>query len=82
MEAVGNGREGDEKGATVWDLGVMYKAVAQSVLLYGSEIWVVTGGILKVLDGFHHREARRITGVTEKRGASGYWEYPPVVEAR
>ena len=72
----------ENMGATVRYWGEMYKAVAQSVLLYGSERWVVTGGILKVLDGFHHREARRITGVTEKRGASGYWEYPLVVEAR
>ena len=72
----------ERTGAMVRDQGDMDKAVVQLVLLYGSERWVVTGGILKVLDGFHHREARRITGVTEKRGASGYWEYPPVVEAR
>ena len=30
-------------GATVQARGTMYKAVAQPVLLYGSEIWVVTG---------------------------------------
>ena len=59
----------------------MYKAVAQSVLLYGSEIWVVTGDMLKVLAGFHHQAAQRITGMTEKRGAGGDWEYPAVVEA-
>ena len=44
----------------------MYTAVAQSVLLYGSEIWLVTRDILKVLMAFHHWAARRITGMTEK----------------
>ena len=34
---------------TVRSQGAIYKAVAQSVLLYGSESWVVTGDILKVL---------------------------------
>ena len=29
--------------------GVMYKAVSQSVMLYVSDIWVVTGEMLKVL---------------------------------
>ena len=41
--------------------GVMYKEVEQSVLIYGSESWVVTGDILKVLEGIHHWTFRRIT---------------------
>ena len=49
--------------------GMMYKAVYQSVLLYGSDSWVVTGEMLKFLEGFHHQVARRIT------------EYPPLVAA-
>ena len=49
--------------------------------MYDSEIWVVTRDMLKVLEGFHHRAARRITGMTEKRGAGGEWEYFSVVEA-
>ena len=57
--------------ATVRSRGLMYKSVAQSVILYGSDIWVVTGDFFKVLEGFHHRAARRITGLTEKRGADG-----------
>ena len=36
-------------GATVRAHGMMYKAVSQSVLLYGSEIWVVMGEVLKAL---------------------------------
>ena len=59
----------------------MYKVVAQLVLFYGSKSWVVTGEMLKVLAGFHHRAAQQITGMTAKLGAGGEWEYPPVVEA-
>ena len=33
--------------------GMIYKEVDQSVLLYGRESWVVTGGVIKVLKGFH-----------------------------
>ena len=58
----------------------MYKAVAQSVLLYGREVWVVNGEMLKVLTEFHHRVARRITGMMAKHGAGGEGEYPLLVE--
>ena len=50
------------------------------MLFYGSKIWVVTGEMLKVLEGFHHLVDQRITGLTEKCGAGGEWEYPSVVE--
>ena len=68
-------------GATVRAQGMIYKALTQSVILYGSEIWVVTGEMIKVLEGFHHRAARWITGMAETRGAGREWEYPPVVAA-
>ena len=58
----------DKTGATVRARGIMYKAVYQSVLLYGSDSWVVMGGMLKVLEGLHHREARQITEMTAKCG--------------
>ena len=61
--------------------GMMYKAVDWLVLLYGSDIWVLTGKMLKVLEGFHHRADRRITGMTAARGAGREWEYPPVATA-
>ena len=63
-------------GATVRKWGMMYKAATQSVLLYGSESWVVTGDILKVLEGFLHRAARRITEMTAAHGEGGHWFYP------
>ena len=55
-------------GATVQAWGVMYNAVEHSVLLYGSESWVVIGEMIKVLDGFHHWEARRIIGIKKLVG--------------
>ena len=39
---------------TVQDHGMMYKLVAQTVLIYVSKSWVVTGAMLKILEGFHH----------------------------
>ena len=71
----------EKTGATVWAWGLIYKAAEQLVLLYGSGRCVVTGDILKVLKGFHHRAVRRITGMTETRGAGRDWEYPPVAAA-
>ena len=53
--------------------GMMYKAVAQSVLLNISESWVVKGLMIKVLDGFHHLASRRITGITATSGAGEEW---------
>ena len=44
-------------GATVQSWVMMYKAVFQTVLIYGSDSWVVMDAILKVLEGFHHRVA-------------------------
>ena len=49
------------------------------MLLYGSDIWVVTGEMLKFLGGFHHQADRHITGMTETHGAGKEWEYAPVV---
>ena len=68
-------------GETVRYRRAMYKAVVQSLLLYGRESWVVTGEMLKVLMAFHHRAARRITGMMVKHGAGREWEYPAVEEA-
>ena len=56
-------------GATVRARGMVYKAVVQSVLLYGTERWVVTEEMLKVFKGFHHWAERRITGMKATGGA-------------
>ena len=55
-------------GSTVQERWAMYKKMAQSLLLYVSESWVVTRDVLKVLTAFHHWVARPIMGMMEKRG--------------
>ena len=67
-------------GATVWAQGMLCKTMVQLVLLYGSEIWVVTGAMLKVLEGLHNQAARKIAGMTARRTTSGEWEGPPVAD--
>ena len=51
------------------------------VPLYWSDIWVVTGLVLKVLEGLHNIAARRIAGVTDRSAEEGECEYPPVADA-
>jgi hypothetical protein len=41
---------------------MFYKATIQTVLLYGSETWVLTEEILQMLTSFHHGIARQLTG--------------------
>ena len=50
------------EGADEQTSGQIYLAVVQSVLLYGSETWVLTPRMKRVLGGFHHRVACRLTG--------------------
>ena len=61
--------------------GAMYKAVLKSVLSYGSESWLVTRDILKVLMEFRHQAVQRTTGMMKKCGAGVVWEYSVVDEA-
>ena len=68
-------------GTTVRARGMLYKKFAQSVLLHGIESWVVMGAMLKVIEGFHHRVARRITGMTARHTMIVEWEWTPVAEA-
>ena len=57
---------------------MLYKVAAQTVILYGSESWVMTGAMLKVLEGFCNRVSRSITGMTAQCAEEGEWEYPPM----
>ena len=63
----------ERRGATVWAQGEMYKVVAHPELLYGSNSWVVTEEILKVLTAFHHQAACHITEMTDKFGSEEEW---------
>ena len=60
--------------------GLFYKAIAQAVLLYGSESWVLSPAMLQPLEGFHHQVARRLTGRLPRKSANNQWIYPPVAE--
>ena len=58
-------------------MAIFYKAVVQSVLLYGSESWVLTKKMLQTLRSFHHRCARYITNRHIKQDMeTGEWSYP------
>ena len=61
------------EGADDRTSGQIYLTVAQSVMLYKSDTWVTTPHIGRVLGGFHHRVARRMTGRQPWRGRDGVW---------
>ena len=64
--------------STVRVQGIIYKAVVQTVLIYGIKIWVVIGAIFKVLEGFHHWVARSNTEKSAQCTTGREWERPPV----
>merc|ERR1711966_551760 len=55
--------------------GMYYQAVIASVLLYGSESWVVSPSTLRELKGFHVEAARRLAGMRPRK-VKGVWVYP------
>ena len=52
-------------------LGHFYKAVAQAVLLFGAETWVLILSMERALDSFQNRVARRLTGRQPRRRGMG-----------
>jgi hypothetical protein len=54
-----------------------YKAIVQSVLLYGSETWVLSPAAMARLEGFHIRAAYRMAKEhVPRRGPNLQWVYP------
>ena len=53
-------------------------AVVQSVLLFGSETWVLNPRLEKSLEGFHHRASLRMSGMDLKLHQDGMWVNPPI----
>ena len=54
-----------------------YKAIVQSVLLYGSETWVLSPAALARLEGFHiHAAYRMAKEHVPRRGPNQQWVYP------
>jgi hypothetical protein len=66
------------EGASHKARGHFYVAIVQAVLLYGCKAWTVTPRMLRVLEGFHHKVARRISGKMARQTANGTWYYPPL----
>ena len=62
-------------------LGQIYLEVVLSVILYGSETWVTTPHIGRVLGGFHHRVAHRLKGKQPRQGRDSVWVYPLLEDA-
>jgi hypothetical protein len=52
-----------------------YKSIVQTILLYGSESWVLTQFMMNKLNSFHNMCARHITGRHIKL-ENDVWEYP------
>ena len=76
-EKVGESDVGHEQGGGGCpDLTSDILAVVQLVLLYRSEVWVMTLLIRRVLGGFHHRVACRLTEGQPRTGRDGVWIYP------
>ena len=68
-------------GASPRISGMFYKAVVQSVLLYGSESCVLTDSLIHKLEAFHHGVARRITGTKASFcRVTSVWSAPPIEE--
>ena len=57
-----------------------YKAIIQSVLLYGAESWTLTGRMIRRLSSIHNRVARYITGRHIKELEDGTYYCPPTEE--
>ena len=56
----------------------LYKAIVQSVLLYGSKTWVLSPAVMARLEGFHICAAYRMAKEhTPRRGMNHQWTYPP-----
>ena len=60
-------------GATPRISGMFYKAVVQTVLLFGCEAWTITDAMWSVLCGFHHRAARRMANMMAYKIEGGKW---------
>ena len=65
-------------GAPIKAQAMMYKALVQAVLRYGSEIWLMVDLMMTVLEGLHHKVTRRIAGMTAIKGDDGEWWWSSV----
>ena len=69
------------EGADPKVLGNFYREVAQAILLFRAETWVLNHNMEKALDSFHFRVAKSLTGKKPWRKKDGSWDYLPLAEA-
>ena len=62
--------------------GFFFKSVVQAVLLFGSETWVATPRMGRVLGGFQDQVARRLMGRLPRHKNDGKQEYTSAAAAR
>ena len=60
------------------DVGIFNTEVVQVVLLYGSESWVVSPQIGKVLGSIHHQDIWRLMGHIPNTNGYETWRYLPL----
>ena len=63
------------EGARPQVSGFFFKAVVQSVLLFGTETWVVNPCMGRFLGGFQYQMVRQLRGRLSLRRSDGRWEY-------
>ena len=68
------------EGADPCTSGYFYVTVVQSVLMFGSETWVVMSCTLWEMGGLYNWSARHISGRMPQRLHSEVWDYPPIGE--
>ena len=47
--------------------GMFYQVGVASILLCGSEIWVVSSSVMRELEGFHEEAARQLAGMRPEK---------------
>ena len=70
-----------QEGADTKVPGHFFKAVVQSVLMFGDETWVLIPRTERDLSSFQHRVTRRLTGRQPRRRGDGSWDYPLLATA-
>ena len=70
-----------KEGAAVRARAMIYKEVVQTLFLYGSDIWMVTGEMVTVIGGLYHQVTKKIAVNTARRAGDGRWEWPPAEKA-
>ena len=63
------------EGARPQVSGFFFKALIQSVLIFGAETWVVTPRMSKSLGGFQNQVAIRLTIYLLRKTTEGAWRY-------